>query len=430
MASITACPPQPAAYRELEKYSCLYRSHGCPESKRLCEFTGPVSIYCKSDSFEPDRTASASDKPKGPEAPLPNAGPGGLSPACGPGGPAKRSGDPGGTPEETPRSEPGGPRHKQLGAMPLELAVEDEELQVWHYAGANRLEDSPPSLVSGGALLNADAYLQSFGAARATLDAFRRYGAEPRSGEPISLIVGHPQVKDSLPFYRNAAPKYIAVSQNEELMHPDFISHEVGHAILDRRFHYDCSSLKTLAAHEAFADSCALIASLQDSEVLWDILRQDALGNSGSRASELGEFWGAGSRNAPVRDLAGRCVKGRESDPHQAGLQFSSGLYRLLLLSLQRLREALTPKDCAGVEVPEEIFMHLLQSGLPVHPFDYQCLSLAAQSVSRAFVNSLELLPQKAELSLEDLQNALKSSAQTTPLPGADLGKLAEEAFA
>ncbi|MBQ7503358.1 hypothetical protein IJT93_11750 [bacterium] len=415
-----------AAYRELEKYSCFYRSHGCPENKRLTEFAGPISIYCQTDGFESREASSDLYLPKEQyrtetEA-KPEAAPRVLPPAAD---------EPGGNKKESVSSvaHGGAPQKKYLGALPLELAVENQDLQVWRYAASSSLEDRPPSLERSGRIDKADGCLQSFSAARATLDTFRRCGAELQGGEPLTLIVGHPQVGGSLPFYRSAAPKYIAVSQNEEFMHPDFISHEVGHAILDRSRQYDCSSLKTLAAHEAFADSCAFITSLQDREALWDILLQEALGNASSRASELGEFWGPQSRNAPVRDLASPAEGGEKSDPHLNGLRFSSKLYRLLQLCSQSCREKLTPRDCAGIEVPDEIFLHILQSGLPIHPFDYQCLSLAAQTVSRVFVNSLNFLPQTPELSLDDLQSAVKESARRFSLPGADLNALAEAAF-
>lgn len=426
MPAVSVNSSRSAAYRELEKYSCLYRSHGCPENKRLTEFAGPISIYCQTDGFEPQMAAAALNLPK--ERLLPGAAAGSDAAA---GGLPPEEAEPGGNKPGNafPCAHGGAPQKKRLGSLPLELAVENQDLQVWYYAASSSLEDCPPYLERGGTINKADGCLQSFNAALATLDTFRRCGAEPEGAEPLSLIVGHPQVGGSLPFYRSAAPKYIAVSQDEAFMHPDFISHEVGHAILDRRRHYDCSSLKTLAAHEAFADCCAFITSLRDSETLWDILRQEASGNASSRASELGEFWGPQSKNAPIRDLA--CpAAGEKTDPHQTGLQFSSKLYRLLKLCSQSCRSNLTPRDCAGVEVPEGIFLHILQSGLPVHPFDYQCLSLAAQSVSRVFVNSLSFLPEGPELSLEDLRSAVKSSARQTLLPGADLNALVEEAFA
>jgi hypothetical protein len=55
----------------------------------------------------------------------------------------------------------------------------------------------------------------------------------------------------------------------------DIIAHETGHAILDglRRYYFEDSSLQTTAFHEFVADMTAILSSLLNTELRWDVVK-------------------------------------------------------------------------------------------------------------------------------------------------------------
>ena len=294
------------------------------------------------------------------------------------------------------------------------VVARSQNFEVWHYGPERNLEEILPQ-IEANSLKCSGQHLQAIQTAQKTLNSFSAdLGRDfALSNGPLPIVIGHPQVQSNLPFYQQAPFKCIGLSHNAEYIHPDAISHETGHAILDSRHHYNYQDFETAAVHEAFADCCSLLAAWHEPQVVWDILRQRALGLSSNKLTAIGENLGPSSNNYPIRDLSQSAGSSKEvsQTPHQYSQKFTQAFYCCLLAWEEFYQQESNSELRQAQPIPPEIEQELVSSSLPVSPEQYQALALACHTLGRHFANSLCFLPKTDTLKLSDLTQALLSSS-------------------
>ena len=296
------------------------------------------------------------------------------------------------------------------------VVARSKDFEVWHYGPEDNIDAILPQ-IEGDSVKCAGQHLQAIQTAQKTLDSFsadlgRDFSLKDR---PLPIVIGHPQVKNSLPFYQKTPFKCIGLSHNAEYIHPDAISHETGHAILDSWHNYNYNDLETAAVHEAFADCCSLLAAWHEPQVLWDILRQRTLGIYSNKLTAIGENLGPSSNNYPIRDLSQDPIinKDSASTPHEYSQKFTQAFYRCLLdwesFYLQDTNVELRNKQ----PIPTELFQDATFSTRPDLKENYQALALASKTLGHHFTNALCFLPRTDKLKLSDLSQALVESGRT-----------------
>ena len=294
------------------------------------------------------------------------------------------------------------------------VVARSQDFEVWHYGPERNLNEILPQIETNS-LKCSGQHLQAIQTAQKTPNSVSSdLGREfALSNEPLPIVIGHPQVQGSLPFYQQAPFKCIGLSHNAEYIHPDAISHETGHAILDSRHQYNYQDFETAAVHEAFADCCSLLAAWHEPQIIWDILRQRALGLSSNKLTAIGENLGPSSNNYPIRDLSQNAdsSEGIFPTPHQYSQKFTQAFYRCLLAWEEFYQQESNSELRQAQPIPPEIEQELASSYLPVSPEQYQALALACHTLGRHFANSLSFLPKNDKLKLSDLTQALLDSS-------------------
>lgn len=295
------------------------------------------------------------------------------------------------------------------------VVARSQDFEVWHYGPERNLGEILPK-IEEDSLECSGQHLQAIQTAQKTLDSFSAdLGRDfTLSDQPMPIVIGHPQVQSSLPFYQQAPFKCIGLSHNADYIHPDAISHETGHAILDSRHNYDYKDFETAAVHEAFADCCSLLAAWHEPPIIWDILRQRALGLSSNKLTTIGENLGPSSDNYPIRDLS-QAIDSTDKNgqtPHEYSQQFTQAFYQCLLAWEKYYQQACHSELRQAQPIPPEIERELASHSLPIHLEQYQALALACHTLGRHFANALYLLPQTDNLKLDDLSQALLDSGK------------------
>ena len=309
----------------------------------------------------------------------------------------------------------------------IPATAKSKNFEILHYLPTGQIPNRLPRIITednGCPLVTANIYLQILKTAQDTYRPFDPVLSRLTSFQPLPIVVGHPQAKLDLPFYQRSPFKCIAVSEQEKLIHPDIISHEIGHAILDSVHEYDYTDLDTATAHEAFADCCAMVASWQEPEIIWDILAQRCLGSVSNKSTALGENWGVRQRNFPLRDCAQPdLVNPQTQDPHVLSQTFSHGFYKCLEQLENCLRQAISsPNNSAIKEAVSSVTLpHWLQGRinschLPITVADYQSLVLASQILTVHLSRSLLFLPATSTISVQNLSQALIKAAEEPEL--------------
>lgn len=299
---------------------------------------------------------------------------------------------------------------------PVPVVVRSKDFEVWHYGPEHNLDEVLPT-IEGNSVKCSGQHLQAIQTAQRTLDSFsadlgRDFNLNNR---PLPIVVGHPHAHNSLPFYQKTPFKCIGLSSKAEYIHPDAISHETGHAILDSWYNYDYNDLETAAVHEAFADCCSLLAAWHEPQVLLDILRQRTLGITSNKLTAIGENLGPSSNKYPIRDLSQDLIidKSSTSTPHEYSQKFTQAFYQCLLDWENFYNQDVNYELKAKQPIPTEISQELTFSTMPDFKEKYQALALASQTLGRHFANALCFLPQKNKLKLSDLSQALLESGCT-----------------
>ncbi len=296
------------------------------------------------------------------------------------------------------------------------VVVRSRDFEVWHYGPEDNLEEILPQ-IDGNSVTCSGQHLQAIQTAQKTLNSFsadlgRDFNLNNR---PLPIVIGHPQVQDGLPFYQTKPFKCIGISHSAEYVHPDSISHETGHAILDSQHNYNYNDFETAAVHEAFADCCSLLAAWHEPKVLWDVLRQRALGLSSNKLTAIGENLGPSSNKYPIRDLS-QISDSRDSidkTPHEYSQIFTQAFYRCLLDWEKFYQQDCNTELRQAHPLPQEIIQELNLATLPVSSEQYRALALACQTLGRHFANSIYFLPKTDNLKLSNLSQALLDSALT-----------------
>lgn len=195
---------------------------------------------------------------------------------------------------------------------------------------------------------------------------------------------------------------------------PDTITHEMGHGILEANRPEIFPSMGAGEAHEAFADSFAMLASLEDPAVRKDVISRRAQGQESNLASNIGEGYEVdvhaqkerweqmtsltstaekqdGSKPDPrdsIRDLSQTSSRGDTADPHEAGMRFGHATYKSVLALSDQLRKddpKLSP-DAA--------------------------LQTAARTVRKDLVRSMDFMPAGSTLTQDSMAQALLRADQ------------------
>ncbi len=293
------------------------------------------------------------------------------------------------------------------------VVARSQDFEVWHYGPERNLDEILPQ-IEKDSLTSSGQHLQAIQTAQKTLNSFSADLGRDflLSDRPLPIVVGHPQIARGLPFYQPAPFKCIGLGHSAEYVHPDAISHETGHAILDSYYPYNYKDFETAAVHEAFADCCSLLAAWHEPQVLWDVLRQRTLGLASNKLTAIGENLGPSSNNYPIRDLSQTSLPlvEQKPTPHEYSQKFTGAFYHCLLAWEKFYQQEGQAELRQAQPIPPEIEKELAQSSLPIKAEQYQALALASQILGRHFANSLYFLPQTAQLKLTDLSQALLNS--------------------
>lgn len=241
---------------------------------------------------------------------------------------------------------------------------------------------------------------QAYGTARRVNDTFERYWEGEAlyrhpGQETLTINIAHPAAQEHGPFYKALPHPAIYTNSANTAADPDIIAHEQGHAILDSYCHYNTYNSFAASAHEAFADSTALITALQSPQVRADLSEALERGEHTTLLSVIGEgsreLTGGRGTLPGLRDLADAGNAAPETaseEAHGASRRFSHGLYQSL------------------VELTDQ-----LQRSLHLAP--REALDCAAQRISADFVNCLHFLPRQPIISQRDLALAVLAANRT-----------------
>ncbi|MGM9999009.1 MAG: hypothetical protein ACI38Q_06410 [Candidatus Bruticola sp.] len=296
---------------------------------------------------------------------------------------------------------------------PVPVVARNKNFEVWHYGAERNLNQVLP-YTEGKQAECSGPHLQALQSAQKALDSFSaNLGHEfILADQPMPIVVGHPKLSSHQPFYQQSPFKCIGVSDQSEYIHPDSISHETGHAILDRCHQYNYQDFETAAAHEAFADCCSLLSAWQEPEILWDVLRQRALGSNSNKLTAIGESLGPHRSAYPIRDLAQdqwqlTANSSQLPNPHTYSQRFTQAFYRCLL-AWEQLYKCTNLSTLNPVPVLSPTLQNELQnSNLPISSLDCLAITAASQTLGRHFANSLYFLPSTSNLKLTDLSKAI-----------------------
>lgn len=350
----------------------------------------------------------------------------------------------------------GGHLNSGLNTLTSECLASMKRLQVQSGSIAIRKGQTslPVSETASGAqkfLCGDGSVIQTLGAVTAVQNLFQKYlpddfdlhrCADPLNAQTLNVELEHPDAYTGGPFYRHGRFPTIFTDSAATSADADVIAHEMGHAILDGVCDYDTSESFTASAHEAFADTTALLTACQNSQVraqmlqAWEkgqmstvasviaegssqIIRcQPSVGSliyggeGLSGVSKLGGWLLAGEQGqmSPVtlsaeswaeqrlvdgesggairglRDLAQLNLTSPEQsgeEPHEASLRYSHGMYRALHSLYGQM------KDKSPEMEPAEV------------------LTKATDRISADFVISLTKLPKSEHLTQSDLARAL-----------------------
>ncbi|MGM9991594.1 MAG: hypothetical protein ACI376_01920 [Candidatus Bruticola sp.] len=302
---------------------------------------------------------------------------------------------------------------------PVPVVAKNKNFEVWHYGPERNLDNVLPR-VKGEQAICSGSHLQALQSAQKALDSFSyNLGQEfILADQPLPIVVGHPKLSSQQPFYQQSPFKCIGVSNMPEYIHPDSISHETGHAILDSCHQYNYQDFETSAAHEAFADCCSLLSAWQEPEILWDVLRQRALGAISNKLTAIGESLDPNRSDYPIRDLAQDQWQQTEnhrphSDPHMYSERFSQAFYQCLLAWEHFYRSTNLATINPAPVLSDKLQRKLQNSNLPINYTDCLAITAASQTLGRHFANSIYFLPQSPNLKLSDLSKAIIEASRS-----------------
>lgn len=433
-----------ARYVTFPQANFLYRSCASPDQAEPAEMEGPITVLCRSDTFPAADIANFQEgapgfvtvsAPEDCQTQLPpDSRPEKAEMICHNTNAAlpktkfpDASEEDGTDYTEETGSRPGGNQNGEVpgietdsihmrsccGSRTVPVVLSNGSFEIWNYAPSDPPEKAAAEECDGFLHMNGP-YLQVMYSAQKALDMFSGSSTALKWKDPLPIIIGHPQAEGCLPFYQTAPFKAITADRTDYSVHPDFISHEIGHAILDGLHRYDCKDFNTAAAHEAFADCTAAAAAWQEPAVLADMLRQKALGLYSNRATALGEHCGSFRKDRPVRDLAQPEIpppSPASGNAHGCSQQFSSAFCTCLWMLDAALKNAgrSVRQKIETAEIPPELEAQL--ESLPSGRRDFRYLQAAAAILNRHLVHLPEHLPSTPHLTMRSLYQALLKAA-------------------
>lgn len=222
-------------------------------------------------------------------------------------------------------------------------------------------------------------------------------------GQKLTVSLSAPSAMGIGPHYKTGLATVSLPGDRNAERDADVVSHEAGHAILDSQRPYLERGGTAAAVHEAFGDGTSLFTALKDPSVRRDVIDRRKAGHPSNAASSLGEGYQqtirqrrqAGGDPLPkvvdagregIRDMSREAPKGHEStheDPHVAGEQFGTALYRNVINTSDALKKE-NPKLS-----------------------DDEALKQASEKVGSAFTRALDFLPVRANVGQGDLARAM-----------------------
>ncbi|MCR5663047.1 MAG: hypothetical protein K6G50_13125, partial [bacterium] len=148
----------------------------------------------------------------------------------------------------------------------------DEDITLACFGPNHRYESS---LTARKGVLKGDAgIIQPFASAVKAHRMFEKYlGRDLNYDTPdgrLLIEIGHPDGIKTGPYTSHDGIIFGEIGASD----PDAMAHELGHAMLEAHRKYSWTDNATSAAHEAFADTTAFLAALQDNEAIEDMAQK------------------------------------------------------------------------------------------------------------------------------------------------------------
>lgn len=259
------------------------------------------------------------------------------------------------------------------------------------------------SLTARKGVLKGDAgIIQPFASAIKAHRMFEKYlGRDIDYDTPdgrLLVEIGHPDGIKTGPYTSHDGIIFGEIGAQD----PDAMAHELGHAILEAHRKYSWTDNASAAAHEAFADTTAFLAALQDDETIKDMAQKlkdgypPAAAMLAEGSTELSPY--------PIPSGMGlRCIAAEPPDYpikpyeecHQSSHRFTGAFYKIL-------------KEYAESLVNDKYDMEI-------------ALKESRDKLGNQFAKLLDELPQKETISMTELAQCLigideKNGTELTPL--------------